>query len=128
MLFIGLCRYLLDKLYCADGDLVNQFRTACWMTAYVLSNPKYKALIMEEIKAILDESPADPAEPITERLSRVPLEVWETRMPVFDSCIRETIRLTLHGITARMNIGDKAIVLPSGKSGQGRFQKNVAPT
>ena len=80
---------------------------------------------MEEIKTILDESPIDAAAPVVERLSKVPLEIWETRMPVFDSCIRETIRLTLHGITARMNIGDKAIVLPSDNCGQGRLRMNV---
>ena len=106
---------------------VNQFRTTCWLTVNVLSSPKYKALVQSEIQALLDHSTALPTESISTKLSKVPLEIWESHTPHLDMCIRETIRVTLHGVAARQNVGDKSITIPSKSSphGQGRLDQIV---
>ena len=43
---------------------------------------------------------------VYDKLSTIPLEAWETEMPVFEACVRETQRIALTGIAMRRNLRD----------------------
>lgn len=61
----------------------------------------------------------DTKAPLSDQLSYVPLEAWETGFPVLDLCLRESIRLNLPGTAFRQNISGRDIkigdeVIPDG--------------
>jgi sterol 14-demethylase len=43
-------------------------------------------------------------EPLHQRLSAIPLSVWEGSMPIFDAVLRETVRFTAVGPLMRRNL------------------------
>jgi cytochrome P450 len=56
---------------------------------------------------------------LVDQLSSLPLEAWENEFPFLDMCLKETIRLHLHGVLLRRNISETDIkigdeVIPAG--------------
>jgi hypothetical protein len=56
---------------------------------------------------------------LVDQLSSLPLEAWENEFPFLDMCLKETIRLHLHGVLLRRNISETDIkvgdeIIPAG--------------
>jgi cytochrome P450 len=56
---------------------------------------------------------------LVDQLSSLPLEAWENEFPFLDMCLKETIRLHLHGALLRRNISETDIkigeeIIPAG--------------
>ncbi|KAJ7097698.1 cytochrome P450 [Mycena epipterygia] len=49
-------------------------------------------------------------EPLHEHLASIPLDVWETEIPVTDSVIRETQGITMGASALRRNLGEEVVV------------------
>jgi sterol 14-demethylase len=80
----------------------------CWLPFFLYVNPEWKAKVMLEIQLILDRHAPSPEgdELLTARLARIPPQVLETEMPIFDACLRETIRLCMSGTFLRRALVD----------------------
>lgn len=49
--------------------------------------------------------------PLIDRLGRLPLEAWENDFPMVDLCLKDSIRLQLHGTGFRKNTAGKDLVI-----------------
>ena len=52
---------------------------------------------------------------ITEKLSKLPLEAWESEFPMMELCLKDSIRLQLHGTGFRKNKSGKDISIGNGE-------------
>jgi sterol 14-demethylase len=52
---------------------------------------------------------------VTEKLGKLPLEAWESEFPWLDSCLRDSLRLQLHGTGFRKNKSGKDIPIGNGE-------------
>jgi cytochrome P450 len=99
---------------CDSSDLT----AASWLITFLGANSEWKSKAKAEIEQLLDEHPIDTdvscrAQSLSAHLSLVPLEAWESRTPVLDSIIRETLRLAQPHAAMRRNIGKETYI--SGK-------------
>lgn len=79
---------------------------ACWNIVYVGMHPEWKAKVKAEVDALLNQYTSNPSDSLHKRLAAIPVSAWEDEMPVFDSVIRETLRLVLTGTALRRNVVD----------------------
>ena len=64
----------------------------------------------KEVRAVADKyCPGN--EPLLDRLSRLPLEVWEQDFPVMEICLKDSIRLQTHGTGFRKNVSGRPMQL-----------------
>lgn len=74
-------------------------------------HPEWKDKVATEIQALLaNHTNTISNEPLHERLASIPLDVWETEMPMTDSVIRETQRITMGASALRRNLGEDMVV------------------
>jgi hypothetical protein len=65
--------------------------------------------VKEEINNVVDNDRKADDELPSDVLARLSLEEWETRFPMIQACMRETMRLQPMGTTFRRNISGKGI-------------------
>lgn len=99
--------------------LFRLFFLASWLLAYLESHPEWKHKAIAEVEQLLSNHSSVPMSSSHEtRLSAVPIEAWETDMPVFDAMIRETLRVAQPHTAMRRNIGPETYIngarIPSG--------------
>ena len=80
--------------------------TICWLPLFLQANPEWKDKVFAEIMTLLDTHAPDHSEPLTTRLTRIPVHAWETGTPAFDACLLETIRICLSGTFLRRALVD----------------------
>ncbi|KAG6907956.1 hypothetical protein DXG01_006744 [Tephrocybe rancida] len=69
----------------------------CWNLLYLGMHPEWKAKVSAEIQAHLEQhTTVISSQPLHKRLASIPISAWEDELPVLDSVIRETLRIT-HG-------------------------------
>jgi cytochrome P450 len=81
----------------------------CWVLLYTSFHLQWKSAIQSEIRTIIAQHTNTTAsEPLKlhQRLSTIPLSVWEDQTPTLDLVIRETIRLVINGASLRRNTLD----------------------
>lgn len=83
----------------------NSTKNAAWNLVYLAANPKWKAQVLYEVEKAATKHLADTSIPLAERLSSLPLDVWETEFPTIDMVLTETIRLHLQGVQFRKHVG-----------------------
>ncbi|KAJ7473528.1 cytochrome P450 [Mycena latifolia] len=98
---------------------INTGMNVCWDLLYLGMHPEWKAKVATEIQLLIsNHTNTISNEPLHERLASIPLEAWETELPVLDSIIRETQRMTLGQSLLRRNRGDEIFlgdkVIPMG--------------
>ncbi|TFK28942.1 cytochrome P450 [Coprinopsis marcescibilis] len=86
--------------------------TASWMLIYLGGNPEWRAKAVTEIETLLrnHSSSASEQDPLSTRLSTIPLEAWESEAPVLDSVIREITRIAQPHIAMRLNEGPDVLI------------------
>lgn len=79
---------------------------------YLGTSEDWKRKAVAEIRQLIDTH-TDTAsnDPLYQRLSTVPMSVWEDEMPVLESIIRESMRLALNGTMLRRNLIDNLPLL-----------------
>jgi cytochrome P450 len=90
--------------------------SACWTLLYLGTNNEWKDKATVEVRnLIVTYTDTTSSEPISQRLSTIPISSWEDEMPFVESIIRETMRivnnLTLlrRSVTDNVQVGGKAI-------------------
>ena len=87
-------------------------RSACWLITYLGGHPEWRAKAASEIEFLLESTPysSDISQPLSSRLSTIPLDVWESSTPVLDAIIRETTRIAQPHTAMRRNIGPEIYI------------------
>ena len=84
---------------------------ACWALLYLGSSEDWKQKAIGEIRQLIDtHTDTTSADPLHMRLSTIPISAWED-MPVLESIIQETMRLTFNGTLSRRNLIDNQPLL-----------------
>ncbi|KAJ7465108.1 cytochrome P450 [Mycena latifolia] len=81
----SIIQFVIGFIY---AGYINTGMNACWNVVYIGMHPEWKE----------------------KRLAAIPLNVWETELPVLDSIIRETQRITMGATALRRNLGDEILV------------------
>ncbi|KIJ99908.1 hypothetical protein K443DRAFT_155252 [Laccaria amethystina LaAM-08-1] len=86
--------------------------TACWLLTYLGGHSEWRAKAASEIEFLLASTPysSDISQPLSLRLSTIPLDVWESSTPVLDAIIRETTRVAQPHTAMRRNIGPEIYI------------------
>jgi cytochrome P450 len=79
-------------------------RIVSWILIYISIHSHWSSAIRAEVETALSHSLSNSSS-LQDRLSALPLEVWEGSMPTLDIVIRETIRLVVNQTALRRNIG-----------------------
>ncbi|KAH8101141.1 cytochrome P450 [Cristinia sonorae] len=93
--------------------------TASWLTIFLAGHPEWRMKAREEAESLLlTHSCYSPGDSVKSALASIPLEIWENETPIFDSLIRETLRLAQPHTAMRRNMGPDAYIggkrVPSG--------------
>jgi cytochrome P450 len=80
-------------------------KLACWILIYLAAHPEWKAKAVKEVQDLLTNhsNPMYVNEPLHKRLASIPINAWESEMPVVELCLKETLRLTATGAALRRN-------------------------
>jgi sterol 14-demethylase len=88
------------------AGVINTGLGACWALVYLCFNPEWKAKARAEVEALVNKhttnSSDEPA--LHKRLAAIHISAWEDEMPVLDVVIRETLRISISGLTIRRNL------------------------
>jgi cytochrome P450 len=87
---------------------------ASWLIVFLGNHPSWRSKIVSELSDLLAHGTSD-SSPLTERLGSVSLEDWESRTPMLDAAIRETLRLAQPHVAMRKNVSTADIPLPGGQ-------------
>ncbi|TCD63066.1 hypothetical protein EIP91_006022 [Steccherinum ochraceum] len=93
--------------------------TASWLITFLAGHPEWRSKVRAEAEALLqNHTNCMSGDSLSSTLATIPLQAWETEMPVFDSVIRETLRLAQPHTAMRRNMGPDTYVggakVPSG--------------
>ena len=117
-------QYLIDQGFGMDkivgfivgalaAGMVNTGLSSSWTLCYLASNPDWMAQVREEVDAALVKYATGPEKTTLDRLCSLPLAAWQSDFPKLYLCIRETLRIHMHGAAIRANFTGKDI--PIGK-------------
>ncbi|KIM87727.1 hypothetical protein PILCRDRAFT_62967 [Piloderma croceum F 1598] len=106
-------RFVLGVIF---AGVINTGIISCWILLYLGSDSVWKDKAIVEIRNLITTyTDTASSQPISRRLSTIPMSAWEDEMPVTESIIRETLRIVNNGTLLRRNlsdnvhVGDKAI-------------------
>ncbi len=85
-----------------------------WVVVYLANDLYWLSKARAEVEAVAAKYSTDKTIPLTEQLSKLPLEAWESEFPILDLCLRDSIRLQLPGTMLRKNISGKDIPIGDG--------------
>lgn len=74
--------------------------------------PEWQERIFQEIKATVEAHSKDKTSPLVDRLSALPLEVWESGFPSLYLCLQECMRMWGSFNAARLNTSTDPIYIP----------------
>lgn len=92
---------------------------ASWLITFLGNNTEWKVKATQEVDRLLAIYPSQSKTMSpSEQLSAIPLEAWETEMPVLDAVIHETLRIAQPHTAMRRNLGPDTFIdsklVPSG--------------
>ncbi|KAF2846683.1 cytochrome P450 [Plenodomus tracheiphilus IPT5] len=91
------------------AGLLNSGINAAWVMCYLATSPDWLRRTQGEIRTTAARYARNPKASLRDQLDDVPLEAWETKFPIIDMCLRDSIRLNLLGTALRRNISGKDI-------------------
>ncbi|KAG6915836.1 hypothetical protein DXG01_009622 [Tephrocybe rancida] len=118
---IGMSREYLSNIE-VPSEQMSPIDIVCWNLLYLGMHPEWKAKVSAEIQAHLEQhTTVISSQPLHERLASIPISAWEHELPVLDSVVRETVRMT-HGTQTlfRRNMGGD-IYIDGSKIRSGEF-------
>ncbi|KAF2663310.1 cytochrome P450 [Microthyrium microscopicum] len=89
---------------------LNSGYNAAWILCYLATYPRWLNQVRKEVSVVADKH-IPGSDTLVQKLSKLPLEVWEHGFPTIELCLRESIRLQLHGSGFRKNISGKDVII-----------------
>ena len=100
--------FIISALF---AGMVNTGLNTSWTLCYLASNPHWMAQAREEVDAALLKHATDSELTTIESICSIPLHAWETEFPILYLCLRESIRIHMHGAAIRANFTGKDILI-----------------
>ena len=99
------------------AGVINSSINAGAVLAFLAYQPEWQDKVRKELYEVVETyaSPESKGRPVEERLTTLPLEVWETKFPSVDLCLKESIRLNLWGCGYRRNNTNTPVEIPGSK-------------
>jgi hypothetical protein len=94
---------------------LNSGINAAWVICYLATSPRWLGEVRKEIKEATNKYFPGTDMTVMEKLSKLPLEAWESDFPMLELCLRDSIRLQLHGTGFRKNLSGKDIPIGKGE-------------
>lgn len=94
------------------AGLINSGINAAWILCYLTKNQEWYRLARDEIDGLVASHRLHPGETPEDILPRITIDEWETKLPIVEICLRESLRLNVSGTAMRRNIGGKDIKIP----------------
>ncbi|KAG1876184.1 cytochrome P450 [Suillus subluteus] len=92
--------------------------TASWLITYLGDHESKDEVIAEVEQLLANYVSPNVSHSLSQQLSSIPLEAWESETPVLDSLIRETLRIAQPHTAMRRNLGPDVTIdgktIPSG--------------
>lgn len=101
-------QFVLGSLFAGQ---LNSGINAAWILCYLSKNQEWLERVRTETEEVANRWCADKSLPLKERLMQVPIEAWEGEFPMVDLCLKDSIRLQLHGTAFRRNISNEDVVI-----------------
>ncbi|KAF9467869.1 cytochrome P450 [Collybia nuda] len=81
--------------------------TASWVITFLGGHPEWRVKAASEVKSLIESysQSSMAADSLSSQLAAIPLEVWETKVPVLDAIIKETTRVAQPHTAMRRNLG-----------------------
>ncbi|ORY39731.1 cytochrome P450 [Leucosporidium creatinivorum] len=116
---VQIIEFLIGGLF---AGLINSGINAAFILCHLGVTPEWKFKVLDEIRTVCSRHV--PAEhhhlPLTKQLELLPIEAWENDFPMIDLCLKDSIRIHLHGAALRRNLTGKDLktnegdVIPDG--------------
>ncbi|TVY15052.1 Sterol 14-demethylase [Lachnellula arida] len=99
------------------AGLLNSGVNVAWVLCYLAKSPEWLSRVRAEVTAAAAKHSThpDPAAPLVDRLSTLPVEAWESAFPTIDLCLKDSIRLQLLGSAFRKNISGRELSVGNGE-------------
>ncbi|KAI9728476.1 MAG: hypothetical protein M1828_003878 [Chrysothrix sp. TS-e1954] len=94
------------------AGVVNTGINAAYVITCLARYPEWRHKCREEIVAVAGRYASDPSAPLASQLEAIPQHEWETGFQVIQMCIRDSIRVQLHGAFLRLNVSGEDIEIP----------------
>ena len=101
-------RFIISVIYSGQ---VNTGLNAAYILCYLATNRLWMQRVYREIETVANKYDLDVTKSLWHKLESIPLVAWETEFPLLDLCLRESIRLSLHGAAFRWNSTAEDIAL-----------------
>lgn len=101
--------------------LLNSGIQAAWVLIYLGMHPEWLGKIRKEVVAAVEICSPDRHLPFLNRLSQLSFHDWETRFPLIELCLRESIRIQTSGCLFRKNTSGKDLKFGQEKIPAGCF-------
>ncbi|KJA23082.1 hypothetical protein HYPSUDRAFT_601084 [Hypholoma sublateritium FD-334 SS-4] len=93
------------------AGVINTGVNVSWALVHLGFNPEWKEKVIVELKSLFAEHAISHAtDPLHIQLSSIPLNAWETKTPVLEGVIRETLRLTMTDAPSRRIMSDELVL------------------
>ncbi|KAI9669870.1 MAG: hypothetical protein M1831_006905 [Alyxoria varia] len=117
-------RFIIAVIYSGQ---VNTGLNAAYVLCYLAKNGEWMRRVRQEISTVADKYDHDASKSLWEKLETIPLSAWESEFPSIDLCLRESMRLSLHGAMFRWN-GTSRDVPINGQSMKAEGAGEVIPS
>jgi len=87
------------------AGVVNTGVNSCWTLLFLAHNKEWKTRVSNEVNSLITKhTDTTSSDPLHKRLAAIPISAWEDEMPILESVIRETLRITMNSTALRRNI------------------------
>ncbi|CAG8960722.1 hypothetical protein HYFRA_00002258, partial [Hymenoscyphus fraxineus] len=98
--------FVIGALY---AGLLNSGINVAWVLLYLSKDPYWMSKVREEVQTVAAKYCPDTDAPLSQQLTFVPVEAWESEFPSLDLCLKDSIRLQLLGAVFRKNTSGREI-------------------
>lgn len=102
--------FVLGALFAGQ---LNSGINAAWTLVYMINKPEWLSKVRAEVVAMASRYCSDTSAPLKDQLIHVPIEAWESELPLVDFCLKDSIRLQTMGATFRKNVSERSIPINS---------------
>ncbi|KAG8879820.1 hypothetical protein FRB97_001351 [Tulasnella sp. 331] len=100
---VAITKFIYGSLF---AGVINTGVNTAWVLCQLGTHPEWITQVREEIARLGAKYAADPDASLPQQLLSVPLEAWESELPILELCLKETLRLHLQSPLLRRNISD----------------------
>ncbi|KAJ2896395.1 cytochrome p450 6a1 [Zalerion maritima] len=103
---LKIIQFIIGALFAGQ---LNSGINAAAMIVQLAQNPEWTARLRDEVDGVIAKHRASEDESPIDVLSRLDLETWESKFPLIDMGLKETIRIEMVGTAFRKNVAEREL-------------------